>query len=208
MGITYIFSLRTIGTFIPAIFKNPHAVKTAGILSLFATLTLLFFFISFYREYVHPGQTKLKKASILAIVGVSMEFLREIKNLSPVFNVAFRYQVCSRHIDAFVYWINSIFILIFFVVYYSEAPHREQMKLKRATFFAITGTSLISLLRTFLLINYLYSGKFKGFISYCKERIFIFFPLSIFGFVTVLYFLIAFYRFGGTINSRSLGEKS
>jgi len=195
IGISYIFSLRTIGTLIPAIFKNPQVVTIAGILSLLAILTLVFFFISFYRDYVQPGQTKLQKASILAIIGAALGFLREIKNLSPVFNVyIFQYQSWSRHIDTFAPWVNSIFILIFFVIFYGEMPHREQMKLKRATFFAIIGTSIMALLRTFLLFNHLYVEKLTWLIDFSREMAFIFFPLFIFGFVTVFYFLISFYR--------------
>lgn len=195
IGITYIFSLRTIGTVFPAIFKNPQIVKIAGILSLVAILTLIFFFISFYRDYVQPGQTKLQKASILAIIGAALGFLRVIKNLLPVFNVyIFRYQSWSSHIDTLAPWVNSVFILIFFVIFYGEVPHREQMKLKRATFFAIIGTSIMALLRTFLLFNHLYAERLTWLIDFSREMVFIFFPVFIFGFATVLYFLISFYR--------------
>jgi len=124
-----------------------------------------------------------------------MGFLREIKNLSPVFNVyIFRYQSWTRHIDTFAPWINSIFILIFFIVLYGEMPDTVQRSLKKATFFAIIGIAIMSLLRTFLLFNHLYAGKLTWLIDFSREMVFIFFPVFIFGFATVLYFLISFYR--------------
>lgn len=194
-ALTYIFCLRIIGTLIPAIFRNPHLVKIAGILSLLATLTIVFFYIFFYKDYVLPGQSNLQKATILAIIGSSIVFLREIKNVSAVFNLyILQHQIWTCHIDAFAPWVNSLFVLIFFITLYAEMPHEEKIKLKRAVFFAILGTSIMTLLRTILLSNYLYFGKFTWFITHSQEIAFIFFPLFIFGFVTVLYFLIAFYK--------------
>ena len=194
-GITYIFCLRTMGTLIPAIFMNPHLVKIAGVVSLFATLTIVFFFISFYKDYVQLGQATLQKASILAIVGSSIGFLREMKNVLPVFNVyILQHQSWAFHIDAFAPWLNSVFILIFFIAFYGEMPHKEQIKLKKATFFAVIGTSIMALVRTIILSNYLYFEKFTWFTTYSQEMAFIFFPLFILGFVAVLYFLIVFYK--------------
>ena len=193
-GITYIFSLRTVGTFIPAIFRNPQLVKIGGILSLFATFTLVFFFLSFYKDYVQPGQTKLQKASILGIIGASLVFLREIKNISPVFNIyVFRHQSWTGHIDAFAPWLNSIFLLIFFIAFYGEITKKKQMRLKKALLYAMIGTSIMALLRTILLSNYLFSGNLTFSLHFLTKIQIIVFPAFIFGFVTVLYFLITFY---------------
>lgn len=183
--------MRTIGTFIPSIFMNLQIVRIAGILSILATLTLVLFFVLYYKDYVRHGQTKLQMASVLAIIGACMGFLREIKNLSLVFSMhIFRYQSLSRHIDTFAPWLYSVFILIFFITFYGEISYKKQIRLKRAIFFAIIGTFIMGLLRTFLLLNHLYAGKLTPF----PKPALIFLPIFIFGFVTTLYFFLYFYR--------------
>jgi len=73
IGIIYIFNFRTIGTLIPSIFRNPQVVKIAGILSLLATLTLVFFFISFYRDYVQ-SEPDYKKHPYWPLLGLLWDF--------------------------------------------------------------------------------------------------------------------------------------
>lgn len=49
IGISYAFVLRTIGTFLPDIFRNLIVVQFTQIMAFLASLTIVFFFISFLR---------------------------------------------------------------------------------------------------------------------------------------------------------------
>jgi len=89
ISICYSSALRTIGTLLPDIFKNRLIVQVTGIFSILASLTVVFFFIYFFKVYVQKDQIKLQKASILAIIGASLGSLGEIKKLLPVFNFPF-----------------------------------------------------------------------------------------------------------------------
>jgi len=190
IGIFYSFALRTIGTLLPDIFKNRLIVQFTGIFSILARLTVVFFFIYFFKAYVQKDQIKLQKASIIAIIGASVGLLGEIKKLLPVFNV---YIFPSRHIQAIIPLLNSAFILIFFIVFYNELLQEKQQRLKEATLLAVIGTSILTVSQFFGLSNYFYLSKFVSSNLSSKIGI-LFIPLFLFSFVTVLYFFLSFYR--------------
>ena len=190
IGISYIFVSRTIGTFLPDIFKNLLIAQISVIISFLASLTPVFFFISFYEGYVRKEQIQLKKASVLAVIGSSAMSLLHIKGLLLVFDIyVFPYLVRSHFIEPIVPLVSSIFILLFFIIF-----HKEERKLKKATLSAIIGSSIAVLLRTFILFNYLYSGKIRWFSDLPRKITIILIPLFIFSFITVLYFFLSFYK--------------
>ena len=91
-------------------------------------------------------------------------------------------------------WISSIFSLYFFLIFYKETTHNVQPKLKLAILLAVIGSSIATVLRTFIIFNYFYSGKFKWFGYYSKEFPVIFIPLFVFMFFTSFYFFMTFYK--------------
>lgn len=197
IGISYIFALRTIGSFLPDIFKILIVAQTVQIMSLFANLTIVFFFVSFYKDYVHKEQMRLKKVTGLAITGSLLMLLVNIKGLLLVFNVAPHlnfHLVRSHYIGTIIPWLSSIFILVFFIIFYKETVLNEQMKLKKATFFAIIGSSIGMLYLTFILFNYLYSYNVIYSIDLSIKMAIILLPIFIFSFLTSLYFFFCFYK--------------
>lgn len=195
IGISYTFALRTIGTFLPDIFGNLIVVQITQILSFLASLTIVFFFISFYKDYVEREQIKLKNASIWAIIGTSAMSLLHIKGLFIVFNVyTLSYLVKPHYIEAIIPWLSSIFILIFFIIFHKETIQKGGKKLKRATLSAIIGSAIGTLERTFVLFNYFYSREVRWFSDLSRKIQIIFIPIFAFSFIAILYFFLSFYK--------------
>ena len=191
IGILYIFVSRTIATFFPDISINLVVTRINTLLSSFASFAIVVFYIYFYKDYVQEKQITLKNASLFAIIGSFAAVLLFLKGILVVFNL---YVFHSHVFDVIIPWISAIFSLYFFIVFYRETPPDLQSKLKLAIFLAVIGSSISSLIRTLILLNYFYSGKFKWFWVYSKEFAFIVIPISVFIFFTSFYFYITFYR--------------
>lgn len=207
IGISYTFAQRTIGTFLPGLFKTPIVGQTTTLLSLLSTLTIVLFVIYFYKEYVQRDQQKLRNAALLAIIGLSAILLLQVRGLFHVFdrlsislyNISqslFRL-VISRSIEnyqPFIIWVSSIFILYFFFVFYREMLDTNQTTLKNATLFAVLGSALGALIRSFSLVIHLFFREVRWFHDVSGKFAIILFPLFAFTFVTVLYFFRTFYK--------------
>ncbi len=206
IGICYTFVLRTVGTFLPGIFRTTTTVQAVQVISLLASLTFVFFYMLFYRDYVQREQTALRRASVLAIVGSCAILLLRIKSLILVFEglsvkmydmSPFLFElVSSRSAEATIPWVCSVLILCFFVMFCREALHKRLVKLQKAIFSAIISSSIGTLLLTITLFNFLHSGQSTWFHASFRILVFVFFPLSVFGFVTILYFFLTFYVHG------------
>jgi len=197
IGISYNFVLRITGSFFPDIFKILIVAQVTNTMSLIANLTIVFFFVSFYNDYVHKEQMRLKKATGLAIAGSLLMLLVNIKGLLLVFNISSylsSYQVRSHYIETIIPWVSSIFILIFFIIFYKETVLDKLIKLKKAILLAIIGSSIGMLYRAFILINYLYSYKIIYSIELSITIVIILLPIFIFSFITSLYFFFCFYK--------------
>ena len=191
IGISYIFISRTIATFLPAIFINLIVTRINTLLSLFASLPIVAFYIYFYKDYVKGKQITLKNASLFAIIGSFAVSLLFLKSFLFVFNL---YVFRSHVFNIVAPWTSSIFSLYFFIIFYKENLHNGQSKLKPAIFLAIIGSSISTLIRTFILFNYFYSGRFKWLWDYSIEFPFIFVPIFAFMFFTSFYFFFTFYK--------------
>lgn len=216
IGISYTFILRTIGIFFPNIFRDPLIIQISVIISLLASLSIVLFFIAFYKYYIQEKQIRLKKVCILAIIGSFGMVLLQVKNILLVFNKLSTHLynfspylvklVNSHSIDPIMPWISSIFTLIFFIIFYKETLKDKKIRdqdnnissirdngLNKAILFAIIGSSIGTLLRTFVLINYLYLRESRWFSDLSKETQVILIPIFAFSFITVLYFFLSFY---------------
>jgi len=199
IGISYIFLLRLIGTFYPQIFrKNILLVQVTGILSFLALLAMVFFFIFFLREYLTKEQIKLKNVTILALVGSIAMLLLHLKGLLAVFNVnILSFLSKLPPIDPLVPWINSILVLIFFIVFYKDILNKEQKNLKKPIFLAVVGTALTILVRSFILFKYFYSQEVRWFADLSKKLAIILIPIVVISFATIFYFFFIFYKHSG-----------
>ena len=191
IGISYIFVSRTIATLFPSLFINLIVTRINTLLSLFASLAIVVFYVYFYKDYVQEKQITLKNASLFAIIGSLAVLLLFLKDILVVFNL---YVFRSSVLNIVAPWISSIFSLYFFIIFYKETPHNAQSNLKFAIFLAIIGDSISTLIRTFILFNYFYSGRFKWFWDYSREFPIIFIPTFAFMFFTSFYFFLTFYK--------------
>lgn len=198
IGISYVFAMRTMNTFVSDIFTNLFVARANAIMFLVARLTIVLFFVSFYKEYIHKDQTKLKIATMLVIIGSFAGLVTGIQSLLLIFNVYISpYSVLIRHrVDAIRPWFSAIFILFFFITLYKEILDRELMKLKKATFLAIIGSSIFTLVQTLALFNYFYFLKFGR--ALVNKELFLLVIMGIlmssFGFLAHLLFFVSFYR--------------
>ena len=195
IGISYSFLSRTIGTFLPAVFRNLLVAQASAIMSILAGLTGVFFFISFYREYIHKEQTRLKQASVLAIVGSSAMFLLEVIGLLLIFNGDTSSYLAKAHlIEPLVPWVSSILFLLFFIVFYKAMLYRQGTKLQKAILSGVIGSSIAAFVRTFVLFNYLFFRDIEWFSDLPKKAAIILLPILALSFITVLYFFLCFYK--------------
>jgi hypothetical protein len=162
------------------------------------------FFAYFLKEYVHKEQTKLQRASVLAIVGASAVLLLHIKGLFLVFDRSlihlygispYLLRLMQPHsLEPIVVWGSSIFVLVFFVVFHKAVLRQERSKLKKATLIAAIGSAIAVLLRTFVLLNSLSRQHMRWFTDLPKTMMLVFFPLITVSFLANLYFLLFFYK--------------
>jgi multisubunit Na+/H+ antiporter MnhC subunit len=194
-GTSYIFLSRSIGTFSPAIFKQIHVVQASLLLSMLASATMVVFLICLYGSYLQMEQTRLRKATLLAIIGTCAVLALYVKGLFLVFDLSiYPHPFWSSHFETIVPWASSIFMLVFFIAFFKEPRHKTQESLKRATLLAIMGSVILASLRTVVFLNFFYSGKFLWVPQLIRETPVILFPLFAFGFCTIIYFLIIFHR--------------
>lgn len=199
IGISYLFALRAIRTFLPTIFTNFLITKVTGTVFLLASLAIVVFFIYFYKDYVRREQIKLRMATILVILVSLVGLVVQVQSLSLMFNVTVvRYPVMIyRHTDAVIPLFSAIFLVAFFVVFYRETSGKELMRLKKATSLAVIGASLLTLLQIFVLFNYLYylrSGRSTDLVSNNTIVFSIGIPIILFWFLASLIFFISFYK--------------
>ena len=196
IGIVCSFLVRTIGTFLPFIFKNIYIMWMGIGIHLFAGLTMVVFFLIFYERFIQAGQRTLQKACILAIIGSLGALFLHIKGLSLVLEKdIFPLFLMQHHIDAILPLVSSITVLFFFIIFQKEMGREERIRLGKATRSAIIGSSIIALLHAIVLINYLHSGEFRWLAHFPRKAAIGFIPILAFAVISVLYFFLSFYRF-------------
>ena len=196
IGISYIFILKTVGSIFPGIFIGKLIlVKLTNLLSFLAVLATVMFFYDFYCEYVQKEQRRLKNATILAIIGsVAMLFIH-LKTLLFIFNLVISPNLFrSLHAGAVIPWVDSILILIFFIVLYKSILGKEKVRLEKAALFAIIGSCLSMFIRTVVLFYYFSYGNVMWFSDLPRNLMIIFIPIYTLGFIATIYFFLTFYK--------------
>ncbi len=195
IGITYFFAVRTVGTFLPAVFRNLSVSQVIQILSLLSSLAILYFFVSFHSDYVEDDRTTLKKVSVLPVIGYCAILLIHIKNLVVIFNICRLPSLVTPHfIEVIIPRIVSLFILLFFVVFYRELQQEEKKRLRKPILAGIVGSAIQVLLLTFVLFHYLFFRQALFALDYARTLSIIFVPVFAFSFFAILYFFISFYK--------------
>lgn len=200
IGTCYLFALRTTATFFPGFFRILIVAQAAQITALIASLAIVLFFACILANHVEKDQVGLRRATLLALVGSSAMLLVRVKGLLLVFFDAWLspgllwFLQTSRFLAAVVPWLSSILILLFFVAFYKETLRNEQLRLRVASFLAIIGSSVGTLLLTFVWFNHLYFRELMFFMNLPRLMAIMLSPLFAFSFITVLYFLASFYK--------------
>jgi hypothetical protein len=195
IGLGYIFLVRTVGSLFPVVFGNLLLAQCSGILSFLACTAVLIFFISFLKEYVSQEQTQLRTASVLVIVGFSFVLVAHLKEILPLFAAHTFHPVNGSHnFDVLAPWLNSVFMVVFFFVFFRQTSINQMEKLKRAALIASMGSLVLALLRTYIVWRFFTTREVVWFSDLPLEAVIIFMPLSALGFVSILYFFASFYQ--------------
>lgn len=104
----------------------------------------------------------------------------------------------SRYYGLLIQWFSSIFVLLFFVVFYRETLKAELSMLRKAAISAITGSAIGVLIQTAVLLNYYSSQSTNRLFVIPRDAMILLLPIAAIAFAPVLYFFIAFYRTGIT----------
>lgn len=196
ISVCYIFVMRTLGTIVPAIFRVLIIAQIITVASLIASLVMLFFFVAFYSYYVGKEHVRLGGATLLAILGRCAMLLIHIKTLLRVFSVyILPHFVYSHHVaDHLFPWASSLFTFTFFLVFHQTVVRDGTNYLKRPTLFATIGSCAITLIQTFVLLGYLFSGGMT-FLGHLPEFVnIVFYLIYILNFCAAIYFFISFYK--------------
>lgn len=190
-GISYIFLSRILATLLPGLFGGPFRAGLHLIVSFLASLTVLFFYVYFRRYYLKSSETVLDKASVIRIIGASAVSLLYLK---AFFILRGRSVMYSVSFDLFIPWVDSIISLYFFYVFYRYGLSEGRAGLKTALMLAVAGSASLVLIRTAVMINYLYQQESVWLWDHIREHPFIFLPVQVFIFFTAFYFYFTFYR--------------
>jgi hypothetical protein len=190
------FLTRIIGTLFPNLFSSISMAKVLGIISLFSFLVIIFFYVIFLIDFAKKERRLLKIASILMAIGSAVIFLLFIKSLLTLFKIipSIYYYATPGFLEALIPCIVSIITLFFFIAFYQTMMTKMAFHLKLATILVVVGSILTVILKSIVLANYLSSGVFRWFLAPLQAFPAIIFLLSIFWFLTYLYFYITFYR--------------
>ncbi|UCG53683.1 MAG: hypothetical protein JSW58_09060 [Candidatus Latescibacterota bacterium] len=205
LAICYLFLSKTVATFFPEPFRNLAVARVTIVLSTLASIAVVYFYSSFYQDYVRDEQTGLKNATMLAIIGTAAMALLHIKGLLLVFDAQVpRFLTKSHVFEVVVPWVSSIIGLVFFAVFCGETAGDRAAQLKKAIRFAVIGSSIGVVERTFLLYRYLQGRDTISNGGLSPTLHFISLPIIAMAVIAVLYFFVTFHRFQSIGESRSL----
>jgi hypothetical protein len=207
VSISYLFTIRTVNTFLPGIFTAPALARAVQILSLAANLILLAFFFLFLLQFVQKNQKKLHFASLLGIASstvMSFLYLRglflvfpgwtsPLYNSSPVLYQIFHSPSLSANIPALA-WFNTLIFLFFLLSFFNEVKGIEATPLKKATYHAILGISLLLLIQTLLLGLQLAGGGLGWMLPFSFWISALLFPVFMIVFILKFNFFLNLYR--------------
>ena len=190
------FSMRFMGTFFPAIFHDSHVVRITIFIHAFFMLSQLLFFIFFLFSFAKNRVWPLKIISFLAILGSFAALLIYIKNFGIVFDLEIlQLIIIDKYLHASIPVVNSIFQLLFFIVFKRILTDDEQISLTRPIIAAIIGAGTFLFLHLTFLLN-LFQLPMLTWLQQLSRLVAVFtFPFMGLAAVLMLYFYIRFYQY-------------
>ncbi len=190
------FSIRVVGTFFPAIFHDSYVVRITIFIHAFSMLLQLLFFIFFLISFAKTRELSLKVVSFLAILGSFTVLLIYIKNFGIAFDIEIlQLFIINKYLHASIPIVNSIFQLLFFIVFKSDLTDDEQIHLARPILAAIIGVGTFVFLHLIVLLK-LFQPPIHTWFDQIPRLVAIYtFPLMGIAAILMLYFYIRFYQY-------------
>ena len=194
IGISYLFLLRTVGTFYQHIFReNLTLVQITKALALLAILAFVFFFACFLRYCLRKNRTELKGATVFVLIGYILMTGLYLKDLLSLFNVSGIFS--PYFIEPFIPLVGSLSLLVFFIVFYKNPLTKSEKNVERFLIFPVVGAAIDLTIRSFILLRYFWFRDIKWLANLPDKFKIIVTPLVFFSFLMIFYFFIYFYKY-------------
>jgi len=194
IGISYLFLLRTVGTFYQHIFReNLTLVQITKALALLAVLAVVFFFACFLRYCLRKNRTELKGATVFVLIGYILMTGLYLKDLLSLFNVSGIFS--PYFIEPFIPLVGSLSLLVFFIVFYKNPLTKSRKNAERFLIFPVIGATIDLAIRSFILLRYFWFRDVKWLANLPDKFKIIVTPLVFFSFLMIFYFFIYFYKY-------------
>ena len=194
IGISYLFLLRTVGTFYQHIFReNLILVQITKALALLAILAFVFFFACFLKYCLRKKRAELKGATVFALIGYILMtglYLKEL--LSSFFNTKGIFS--PYFVEPFIPLVGSLSLLVFFIVFYKNPLPKNGKSMEKFLIFPVVGAAIDLVIRSFIVLRYLYLTDVRWFTDLPEKFKTIATFLTFFSFITILYFFSYFYK--------------
>ena len=199
IGACYNFALNTIGTFAKEQFAVKAVARSTQVGYLLSSIFLAFFFVIFFVQYPFISEPRLRRAAGWGIVGTVMMTLAQVKLALAIFGVnvsPFIYEhVISSKIPVFpLFWLASLMILYFFVIFYKIAANRNLPISSKATLAGLVGSLIGAVYTTLMVCGYLILPEHNWLYRNFGAFVWIFLPIFAISFALTLYFYISFYK--------------
>ena len=200
------FFMRVVGTFFPGIFQDSYVVRITTIIHALSMLLQVFFFIYFLSSFTKDRELPLKVASFSAILGAFAVSLIYIKNVGIVFDVEILQRfLINKYLTAAIPLVNSIFQLLFFMVFKNVLTDAEQINLTRPILAAIIGAGSFVVLHLMVFLKFTKYPIFDWLEQMLRFVTVWTLPLIILAAILMLYFYISFYQYLTALNIKKQG---
>lgn len=194
-GLICTFLIRLVGTFVPSVFKIEQVAVGATGLHLVSGVAVMLFFVLFLMEYLEQSREALRRSTQWAIAGAAVSPLLAFRTLLLIVDpYSLPKTLRSPTVEAVLPAMGSILILVFFVKLQESLLPSERPALQKPSAAACIGFTVLFVLQTIVLLNYLATGSLRWFSSYSGVVTIGLLSVITGVFLAILSFLISFHR--------------
>lgn len=166
-GLICTFLIRLVGTFVPSAFRIEQVAVGATGLHLVSGVAVMLFFVLFLTEYLEQSREALRRSTQWAIAGAALSPLLAFRTLLLIVDpYSLPKTLRSPLVEAVLPVVGSILILVFFVKLGEFLLPTERLKLKKTVTAASIGFTVLFVLQTIVLLNYMATGSLRWLSSY------------------------------------------
>ncbi|MDP8220114.1 MAG: hypothetical protein P9X26_02120 [Candidatus Stygibacter frigidus] len=207
LGYSYFFIMRAVGTIFPATNYNETWMIIELSLNFIANLGITLFFLYLLKEFIKDDEYSLMNSTVAAFLGsLSILLLKALNGFSSLISVPIDHTIPGRYMVNMVTWIQGFIIVIFFVNFSSNLCKIKSLKLCKPVLWGLWGIIVSFILHSINLLNYYYYSV-NGEIFIDLRRNHYILPgiiLIIFSYLSLIYFLIMFYK---SLGNKKVKEK-